>query len=194
MRRRAIAKAATNPGIMTVPLADARRIRVAVGICFESAYSSVIGEGVRMGGELIITPSNNYHFRSSAESAQQAQLLRFRAMEFSRAAIQASTTGRSMIIRPDGSILAQTEPETSAWLAESVPLRTSITWAARLGEAPARLVMLAIVVLSIASLGARIATVPSGSPRRASGGTRGPDKNVRAHTHRGRSAAAPRER
>lgn len=148
--------AADNPGIMSVPLGDGRRLRVAVGICFESAYSSVIGEGVRMGGQIIITPSNNYHFRTSAESAQQAQFVRFRAMEFSRSAIQASTTGRSVMIRPDGSILAQTEPQSSAWLAESMPLRTSMTLAARLGELPAHAVMVAVIVLAIAAIGARI--------------------------------------
>ncbi len=150
--------AAGNPGILHVGLADGRTIPIAVGICFESAYPSVIGEGVRLGGEVIVTPSNNYHFRSSAESAQQAQLLRFRAMEFSRSAIQASTTGESVVIRPDGSIQASTKPQTAAWLAESVPLRTSITPAARMGEIPADVVMIATVVLAIASLGGAIAS------------------------------------
>lgn len=39
--------AADNPALMHVELADSRTIPVAVGICFESAYSSVIGQGVR---------------------------------------------------------------------------------------------------------------------------------------------------
>lgn len=133
--------AADNVALMHVDLADSRRIPLAVGICFESAYSSVIGEGVREGGQLIVVPSNNYHFRTSAESAQQAQLLRFRAVEFSRSAIQASTTGESVVIRPNGGIQAKTGRQTAGYLVESLPLRTTLTLSARMGEWPAWIVM-----------------------------------------------------
>lgn len=133
--------AGIEPGVMSIGLSNGRTVPIAVAICFESAYSSVIGEGVRLGGQAIIAPSNNYHFRTSAESAQQAQLLRFRAMEFSRSAIQASTTGSSVVIRPDGTIQAATEPQTADLLVESVPLRTSMTLTAIMGDAPAQIIM-----------------------------------------------------
>ena len=107
---------------------------MAVGICFEGAYPSVIGEGVAAGGQMIVTPSNNYHFRSSGESAQQGQLLRMRAMEYSRSAVQSSTTGHSYVIRPDGSVLASTDTESVATLVADVPLRSSLTLTARAGE------------------------------------------------------------
>lgn len=145
--------AGSDPGLLSVGLADGRRVPVAVGICFEAGYSSVFAEGVRLGGQILIEPSNNYHFRSSAESAQQAQLMRFRAMESSRSAVQASTTGVSMVIRPDGSIQAATAPQSAAWLVETVPLRTAITPAARMGEGPAKTVMVSTLVLLIASFG-----------------------------------------
>lgn len=149
--------AAVNPPLMEVQLHDGRRIRAAVGICFESAYESLIGDGVRRGGQLIITPSNNYHFRTSAESAQQGQLLRFRALEFSRSAIQASTTGESLIIRPNGSVQALTAPETADFIVGQVPLRTTITPAARMGEIPAYFVMLMSATVVFISIGGVIA-------------------------------------
>lgn len=83
---------------------------------------------------MIVTPSNNYHFRSSGESAQQGQLLRMRAMEYSRSAVQSSTTGHSYVIRPDGSVLASTDTESVATLVADVPLRSSLTLTARAGE------------------------------------------------------------
>lgn len=153
--------AGMKPGFMTVRLGDGRVLPLAVGICFEAGYEDVWARGVRMGGELLVEPSNNYHFRTSGESAQQAQLMRFRAMEFSRSAIQASTTGVSAIIRPDGSVQASTAPQTAAWLAESVPLRTSMTPAAKLGEAPTIFVMLATGVFTVLSLGGVLARIGS---------------------------------
>ena len=120
--------------LMRVPARDGRRVPVAVGICFEGAYPSVIGEGVACGGQMIVTPSNNYHFRSSGESAQQGQLLRMRAMEYSRSAVQSSTTGHSYVIRPDGSVLASTDTESVATLVADMPLRSSLTVTARAGE------------------------------------------------------------
>lgn len=144
--------AAENLALMNVHLNDSRTIPIAIGICFESAYPAVIGPGVMAGGQLIVTPSNNYHFQSSSESAQQNQLLRFRAMEYSRSAIQASTTGMSSVILPDGRMKATTDPQSAAWLADSVPLRTSITKSAELGELPAQVVMGATGVYGVFAL------------------------------------------
>ena len=127
-------EAGDEPPLMTIQARDGRSVPLAVGICFEAAYPLVIGDGVARGGQAIIVPSNNYHFRSSGESAQQGQLLRMRAMEYSRSAVQASTTGHSYVIRPDGSILESTGTEQAATLAADIPLRSSLTVTARVGE------------------------------------------------------------
>ena len=109
----------------------------------------MIGDGVTRGGQAIVVPSNNYHFRSSGESAQQGQLLRMRAMEYSRSAVQASTTGHSYVIRPDGSILASTGTEEAATLAADIPLRTSQTLTALAGERIPGAVMVATLIIAI---------------------------------------------
>lgn len=132
-----------NVSRMDVRLGDGRTVALTVGICFEVAHEAAIAEGVRAGGEIIVIPSNNYHFRTSAEAGQQAQILRFRSLEFSRAAVQVSTTGESMMTRPDGSVLAVSGREVAAHLVETLPLRTSLTPAAHLGAWPGWLVIVA---------------------------------------------------
>lgn len=149
-------EAGEEPPLMAVSARDGREVPLAVGICFEGAYPSVIGQGVALGGQMIVTPSNNYHFRSSGESAQQGQLLRMRAMEYSRSAIQSSTTGHSYIIRPDGSVLASTDTETAATMVADVPLRSSMTLTARAGERIPNAVMGFTAVIAVMGLVTRI--------------------------------------
>ncbi len=120
-----------NPGLLPVTLADGRVVPLAVGICFEAGDEPIIAEGVRLGGEAIVIPTNNSQFRASAESTQQLQMARFRAAEFSRATLQVSTNGVSAVISPDGRVMAETDRQTAAHLSADIPLRTSLTPAAR---------------------------------------------------------------
>lgn len=145
-------EAGNEPPLMTIEARDGRSVPLAVGICFEAAYPLVIGDGVARGGQAIIVPSNNYHFRSSGESAQQGQLLRMRAMEYSRSAVQASTTGHSYVIRPDGSIMESTGTEQAATLAADIPLHSSLTVTARAGERVPGAVMAATFVINALAL------------------------------------------
>ena len=142
--------------VISVVLKDGRHIPMALGICFESAYERISMAGVQGGGQIIVIPTNNYHFNTTAESTQQAQMLRFRAMEFSRSAIQASTTGVSAVIRPDGSVMSMTGRQTAEYLVDSVPLRTSLTATARMGSWPAWIVMGATATFTVLTLGATI--------------------------------------
>lgn len=146
-----------NEGYLEVTLQDGREIHVAVGICFEVAYESIMAQGVNAGGQLIVVPTNNSQFEYSSESAQQLQILRFRAAEYSRSAIQVSTNGISGVIRPDGSIMASTNKQEAASLSWHLPLRTKITWASRLGQIPAYLFIGGGTALGLAGLAAQIA-------------------------------------
>lgn len=145
-----------NPGYMEVELNDGRMLPIAVGICFEVAYEPLIAEGVRMGGQLIYIPTNNVHFDDSPESLQQLQMVQFRAAEYSRSAVQVSTNGVSGIVRPDGSILAATPMQVAGYLQADIPLRSSLTMAARLGESLAWIAVFGGGGLAIASVGAHI--------------------------------------
>ena len=70
-------------------------------------------------------------------------------MEYSRSAVQASTTGHSYVIRPDGSILASTGTEEAASLAADIPIRSSQTLTASAGESIPSAVMVATLVIAI---------------------------------------------
>ncbi len=145
-----------NPGFLTVVLNDGEALPIAVGICFEVAYEPIIREGVELGGQLIYIPTNNAHFQNSPESVQQLQMGQFRAAEFSRTALQVSTNGVSAIVRPDGTIYEATETQVAGFLEATVPLRTVITPAVKLGEFPAILAMVSGGILALTSLGAYI--------------------------------------
>lgn len=119
-----------NPAIIDVTLADGRTIPIAVGICFEAGDEPIFAEGVQLGGEMILVPTNNSHFRSTPESTQQLQMVQFRAAEFSRAAIQVSTNGVSAVIAPNGKVIEQTERQVADHIFAEVPLRTVLTPAA----------------------------------------------------------------
>ncbi|MDT0167318.1 apolipoprotein N-acyltransferase [Actinotalea sp. AC32] len=133
--------AGTEIGVLDVPIrALGRPVRVATAICFEVAYGDLIRESVLAGGELIIIPTNNASFGLTQESTQQLAMSRFRAVEHGRATIQVSTVGVSALIAPDGQLLDRTGLFTSDQMVESLPLRTTLTVADRLGAWPATII------------------------------------------------------
>lgn len=128
--------AGTRPALMSIPVERLEReVDLTVGICFEVAYADLIREGVLGGGELIVIPTNNASFGYSAESTQQLAMSRFRAVEHGRATIQISTVGVSGVIMPDGAMTQRSGLFTAEEMTAMVPLRTTLTPAARLGAA-----------------------------------------------------------
>ena len=141
-----------NPALLTVTLMDGAHVPVVVGICFEVAYERLLLEGVLLGGEAIVIPTNNAHFQDSAESVQQLQMGQFRAAEFSRAMIQASTNGVSAVVAPDGKITQITGTQEAGYLVADIPLRTEITPFARIGSWMPTAVMIVGSLLGIWAL------------------------------------------
>jgi len=123
-----------------VPLASPRLGRtVGIGdvICFEVAYDSLVRSAVRAGGQVLVVQTNNATFGWSDESTQQLAMSRVRAVEQGRATVQISTVGVSAVISPNGSVQQRTELFTADQMIANLPLRTSQTWATRLGGWPA---------------------------------------------------------
>ncbi len=106
-------------------------------ICFEVAYDSLVRSAVRAGGEILVVQTNNATFGWSDESTQQLAMSRIRAIEHGRATVQISTVGVSGVIQPNGALTESTELFTADQMIASLPLRTSQTWATRLGAWPA---------------------------------------------------------
>jgi apolipoprotein N-acyltransferase len=128
-----------GPAIMQLPSARlGRDVPFSTVICFEVAYDSIVEQSVKLGSEVIVVQTNNASFGYTAESTQQLQMTRFRAMETGRAAVQASTVGVSAVVSPSGVVLQRTGLFEPAQLTADLPLRTSLTPAVRAGEWPAR--------------------------------------------------------
>jgi len=145
--------AGRGPALIPVPITRlGRTVPVTIAICFEVAFDDLIREGVLAGGELIVIPTNNASFGMTQESTQQLAMSRFRAAEHGRAVVQVSTVGVSGVIGPDGGVVAQTGLFTAEQMIEELPLRTSITLAARLGEWPGMFVSALTAVLLVAGL------------------------------------------
>jgi len=78
--------------------------------------------------------TNNASFGYTDESTQQLAMSRLRAIELGRATVHISTVGVSAVIAPNGAVSQVTDLFTAAQLVATVPLRTSLTPAARFGD------------------------------------------------------------
>jgi apolipoprotein N-acyltransferase len=123
-------------GVVALPVDRTGQV-VPIGeiICFEVAYDSLVRDAVAAGAQIIAVQTNNASFGGSAESEQQLAMSRLRAIEHGRSVVHISTTGASALISPAGIVLDAAAPHTPATLVDTVPLRTSLTPAARYGRA-----------------------------------------------------------
>ncbi len=125
-------RAGKGAAVLDVPLRG-RRVRIAAPICFEVAYNEIVSESVRKGATLLTVPTNNASFGDSAESRQQFDMTRFRAVETRRTAIQISTMGVSGVVDADGTVREKTGMWTADARVASVGLHTHVTPAVRWG-------------------------------------------------------------
>lgn len=140
----------TDPGVF-----DFDGTRVGIATCYEAAFDGAVRETVDAGAQLLSVPSNNATFGFSEMTYQQLAMSRVRAVEHSRAVAVPVTSGVSAVIRPDGELVQRTGMFEPASLVAELPLRSSQTWATRLGALPeAALVLVAAAGLGLAATGA----------------------------------------
>ena len=109
--------------------------RVALDTCYEVAFDGVVRDSIP-GSNLLAVPTNNATFGRTEMTYQQLAMDRVRAVEHGRAVVVAATSGVSALVRPDGSVIEQTDLFTPAALVERLPLRTATTLSDRLGATP----------------------------------------------------------
>lgn len=155
-------------GLLRVPLDDGD-LPLGVAICFEVVIDDVMRDTVTAGAEVVLVPTNNATFGFTDESVQQLAASRVKAVELGRSVVHISTVGVSGLVRPDGSVIGQTELFTQAVVAGSVPRRTELTWAVRLGRWPEWVAvagLAAVVVVPGLRRGrVRVSAVPADTPR-----------------------------
>ncbi len=149
--------AGEDPAIMQVAIPSLERVlTLGTVICFEVAVDDVVREAIAEGGELLVVQTNNATFGDTAESTQQLQMSRIKAIETGRYTIQDSTVGVSAIIAPDGRVLQETELFTAANMLASVGLRSEITPAVRFGGWIAWAIFLGAAGLTVSAVSRRL--------------------------------------
>ncbi|AJE67419.1 acyltransferase [[Brevibacterium] flavum] len=110
-----------------------RAVTVGVMTCYEVIFDRAGRDAIANGAEFLTTPTNNATFGFTDMTYQQLAMSRMRAIEFDRAVVVAATSGVSAIVNPDGSISQNTRIFEAATLTESIPLKDTVTIAARVG-------------------------------------------------------------
>jgi apolipoprotein N-acyltransferase len=120
-------------------------------ICFESAFGPLVRDFVRDGAQAIVVSTNNRSYQRSGNSEQHLALGQMRAAETGRAVLQASVSGISAVIDPDGSVHDRTKLFESAVVTASVPTSTGDTLYVRFGDWVVLLSAIAVVLVTIAA-------------------------------------------
>lgn len=159
--------AGSRPGVLTLGPATVGDV-----ICFEVAYDSLVRDVVTGGADLLTVQTNNATYARSGQVEQQLAMSRLRAVEHGRSVLVAATSGISAIIAPNGDVIAQAPELQQRSLVATVPLRSSLTLADRLGAWPERALAAAGAMAVLYAAGSALRRrrrvlpqpVPGGSP------------------------------
>ncbi|HWP85030.1 MAG TPA: apolipoprotein N-acyltransferase, partial [Terriglobia bacterium] len=89
---------------------------MSVLICYEAIFPDLARRFVRDGAQALVNISNDGWYGSSAARYQHLLMARMRAIENRRYVLRATNTGITAVIRPDGQIGRQLEPDRAAVL------------------------------------------------------------------------------
>ena len=122
---------------------------IGVQVCYEIVFSGEVVDRAHR-PRLIFNPSNDAWFGSWGPPQHLAQA-RMRAIEEGLPIVRATPTGISAIIAADGRLLATVPHETAGAIELPIPPAKAPTLFARMGNAMALVVGMALVALAIAS-------------------------------------------
>lgn len=109
------------------------RAKIAPVICYELLDDRILEEAAKT-SNLLAVQTNSATFGNSAQSAQQLQITRIRAIEHSRNVLSVSTTGYSAVIDYSGKVLQKSDMGTAQHLYASVGLINSTSPRDRYGD------------------------------------------------------------
>ena len=107
--------------------------KIAPIICYELLDDQILQDGAKSSNVLAVQ-TNSATFGDSAESAQQLQITRIRAIEHSRNILSVSTTGYSAVIDYNGEVKQKTQMGTAEHLYAEVDLISSTSPRDRYGD------------------------------------------------------------
>ncbi len=100
--------------------------RIAPVICYELLDDHILEKAAKS-SNLLVVQTNSATFGDSAQSAQQLQITRIRAIEHSRNILSVSTTGYSAVIDYKGKILQKSDMGTAQHLYAEIGLISSVS-------------------------------------------------------------------
>lgn len=109
---------------------DVGETSVAVGICFETLFGTVLRESILADGDpagLLVLVTNNASFGRSAQPDQHIAQSQLRAVETGRWVVHGALSGASATITPEGEVTARTGLYTRATLREEIPVVEALT-------------------------------------------------------------------
>jgi len=124
-------------------------------ISWEVFFGGRARDGVSHGGQLLINPTNGSSYTWTVLQSQQVASSRLRAIETGRWVAQASPTGFSAFISPDGDVFDRTSVSEQQVIVRSLALRTGNTWYVSIGDKPWVAVVFAVFVVALVRSGWR---------------------------------------
>lgn len=146
-----------TPAVLDLPSGE----RLATVISWEVFFGGRAREGVALGGELIVNPTNGASYTGTIVQTQQIASSRLRAIETGRWLVQAAPTGFTAFVSPSGDVLDRTTQREQRVITRDVPLRDGSTWYVSLGDPPVIVALvLALIALSALDLRSRRSASP----------------------------------
>jgi apolipoprotein N-acyltransferase len=115
-------------------------------ICFESAFGPLVRDSVRDGAEIVVVSTNNRSYHRSGNSEQHLANSQMRAAETARPVLQASLSGVSAVIGPDGTVHHTTGLFEKTIVSTAIATTTGETLYVRFGDWVVLVCALALVV------------------------------------------------
>ncbi|MEX1007492.1 MAG: apolipoprotein N-acyltransferase [Acidimicrobiia bacterium] len=140
-----------EPGDETVVF-RAGKHKIGSVICFESAFGPLVRDSVRTGAEAIVVSTNNRSYHRSGNSEQHLANSQMRAAETARPVLQASVSGISAVIEPDGTVHDTTDLFEQAIVRSTIPTTTGETPYVRFGDWIVPLSALGLVAVTVVAI------------------------------------------
>ncbi len=134
----------TGPAQLALPDGTA----VGVMISWEVFFGDRARDANSNDAALLINPTNGASYTGTMLQTQQIASSRLRAMENGRWVVQASPTGFSAFVTPDGSVFDRTDISEQRVIIREVPLHSGSTWYRVLGDWPWRMGVLGLFAIA----------------------------------------------
>ncbi len=126
------AVAGTGPALLSLP--DGTKMGVVIS--WEVFFGGRANDGIVHGGEFIINPTNGSSYTWTVLQSQQIASSRLRAVEQGRWLAQASPTGFSAFVSPQGDVYQRTSVSEQEVIVRDIERREGRTWYSYLGNWP----------------------------------------------------------